>query len=117
MLDMVVAFFVLFIGLGVDFGLQFCVRYRAERHDYGDLRAALRSAARKAGVPLALAAAATALGFSSFVPTTYRGLAELGQIARRGEVLVQRAERRFVEKGQVNRACHARHIGRWHAKP
>ena len=34
-----VAFFVLFIGLGVDFGLQFCVRYRAERHDYGDLRA------------------------------------------------------------------------------
>jgi len=33
-----VAFFVLFIGLGVDFGLQFSVRYRAERHDYGDLR-------------------------------------------------------------------------------
>ena len=26
-----VAFFVLFIGLGVDFGLQFCVRYRACR--------------------------------------------------------------------------------------
>jgi len=61
-----VAFFVLFIGLGVDFGLQFSVRYRAERHDYGDLRTALRSAARKAGVPLALAAAATAVGFSSF---------------------------------------------------
>jgi len=76
-----VAFFVLFIGLGVDFGLQFCVRYRAERHDYGDLRAGLRSAARKAGVPLALAAAATALGFSCFVPTAYRGLAELGEIA------------------------------------
>jgi hypothetical protein len=56
------AFFVLFIGLGVDFGLQFSVRYRAERHDYGDLRTALRSAARKAGVHLALAAAATALG-------------------------------------------------------
>ncbi|MFL5267149.1 MAG: MMPL family transporter [Stellaceae bacterium] len=82
-----VAFFVLFIGLGVDFGLQFCVRYRAERHDYGDLRAALRSAARKAGVPLALAAAATALGFSSFVPTTYRGLAELGQIAGCGMII------------------------------
>src|SRR5262249_44155542 len=32
-----VAFFVLFVGLGVDFGLQFSVRYRAERHDYGDL--------------------------------------------------------------------------------
>jgi len=82
-----VAFFVLFVGLGVDFGLQFCVRYRAERHDFGDLRAGLRSAARKAGVPLALAAAATALGFASFVPTTYRGLAELGQIAGCGMII------------------------------
>lgn len=82
-----VAFFVLFIGLGVDFGLQFSVRYRAERHDYGDLRAGLRSAARKAGVPLALAAAATALGFSSFVPTAYRGLAELGEVAGCGMII------------------------------
>jgi hopanoid biosynthesis associated RND transporter like protein HpnN len=82
-----VAFFVLFIGLGVDFGLQFSVRYRAERHDYGDLRAGLRSAARKAGVPLALAAVATAVGFSSFVPTAYRGLAELGEIAGCGMII------------------------------
>jgi hopanoid biosynthesis associated RND transporter like protein HpnN len=82
-----VAFFVLFIGLGVDFGLQFSVRYRAERHDFGDLRAGLRSAARKAGVPLALAAAATALGFCSFVPTAYRGLAELGEIAGCGMII------------------------------
>jgi hopanoid biosynthesis associated RND transporter like protein HpnN len=84
---MSVAFFVLFVGLGVDFGLQFSVRYRAERHDYGDLRAALRSAAKKAGVPLALAAAATAVGFSSFVPTAYRGLSELGQIAGSGMII------------------------------
>ena len=28
-----IAFFVLFVGLGVDFGIQFSVRYRAERHD------------------------------------------------------------------------------------
>jgi uncharacterized protein len=82
-----VAFFVLFIGLGVDFGLQFSVRYRAERHDYGDLRASLRSAARKAGAPLALAAAATAVGFSSFLPTSYRGLSELGQIAGSGMII------------------------------
>src|SRR6202035_1447514 len=82
-----VAFFVLFVGLGVDFGLQFSVRYRAERHDYGDLRTALRSAARKAGVPLALAAVATAVGFSSFLPTSYRGLSELGQIAGCGMII------------------------------
>ena len=76
-----IAFFVLFIGLGVDFGIQFSVRYRAERHEFGDLRAALLSAGRKAGVPLALAAAATAVGFSAFLPTAYRGLSELGEIA------------------------------------
>ncbi len=82
-----VAFFVLFVGLGVDFGLQFSVRYRAERHEYGELRAALRSTARKAGAPLALAAAATAVGFSSFMPTSYRGLSELGQIAGGGMII------------------------------
>lgn len=82
-----VAFFVLFIGLGVDFGLQFSVRYRAERHEFGDLRTALRSAARKAGTPLALAAAATAVGFSAFLPTSYRGLSELGQIAGCGMII------------------------------
>jgi hopanoid biosynthesis associated RND transporter like protein HpnN len=82
-----VAFFVLFVGLGVDFGLQFSVRYRAERHEFGDLRAALRSAARKSGAPLALAAAATAVGFSSFLPTSYRGLSELGEIAGCGMII------------------------------
>jgi len=82
-----VAFFVLFVGLGVDFGIQFSVRYRAERHDTGELRPALASAARKAGGPLALAAVATALGFSAFVPTAYRGLAELGEIAGPGMII------------------------------
>ena len=33
-----IAFFVLFVGLGVDFGIQFSVRYRAERHEQDDLR-------------------------------------------------------------------------------
>src|SRR5438270_6410500 len=82
-----VAFFVLFVGLGIDFGIQYAVRYRAERHDIGALRPALVSAARKAGGPLALAAAATALGFSAFLPTAYRGLSELGQIAGPGMII------------------------------
>jgi hopanoid biosynthesis associated RND transporter like protein HpnN len=76
-----IAFFVLFVGLGVDFGIQFSVRYRAERHEHPDLREALRWAARKAGNPLALAAAATAVAFFAFLPTSYRGLSELGLIA------------------------------------
>jgi hypothetical protein len=82
-----VAFFALFAGIGVDFGIQFSVRYRDERHESGDLRSALLSAASKVGAPLALAAAATAVGFASFVPTAYRGLAELGQIAGSGMII------------------------------
>ncbi len=76
-----VAFFVLFVGIGVDFGLQFSVSYRAERFEHGDLFTALRSAASTTGSRLALAAAATAAGFLSFTPTAYEGLSELGQIA------------------------------------
>jgi hopanoid biosynthesis associated RND transporter like protein HpnN len=76
-----IAFFVLFVGLGVDFGIQFSVRYRTERHEQKDLRRALRSAARKVGAPLTLAAAATAVAFFSFIPTEYKGLSELGLIA------------------------------------
>jgi hopanoid biosynthesis associated RND transporter like protein HpnN len=82
-----VAFAVLFVGLGVDFGLQFSVRYRNERHEIGDLREALRTAGARAGAPLTLAAAATAAGFLSFLPTDYRGLSELGLIAGLGMVI------------------------------
>ena len=82
-----IAFFVLFIGLGVDFGIQFSVRYRSERLDHADLPEALRSAARKAGKPLALAAMATAVGFFAFLPTSYRGLSELGLIAGCGMLI------------------------------
>src|SRR5215467_2679241 len=80
-------FFALFVGLGIDFGIQFSVRYRAERHDCDELRSALHNTAVKAGGPLALAAAATAIGFSSFLPTDYRGLAELGEIAGAGMII------------------------------
>jgi hopanoid biosynthesis associated RND transporter like protein HpnN len=81
-----VAFFVLFVGLGVDFGIQFSVRYRSERHEHPDLKVALQSAAAKAGLPLTLAAAAVAAGFLSFLPTDYRGLSELGLIAGVGMI-------------------------------
>jgi hopanoid biosynthesis associated RND transporter like protein HpnN len=72
---------ILFIGLAADFCIQFTVRYRTERHERDEVRAALRSAAARAGAPLALAAAGTMFGFFSFVPTQYRGIAELGLIA------------------------------------
>jgi len=82
-----VAFAVLFIGLGVDFGIQFSVRYRAERHDVDDLRQALVNTAKHVGAPLTLAAAATAAGFLSFLPTDYKGLSELGLLAGLGMIV------------------------------
>ena len=82
-----VAFAVLFVGIGADFGIQFSVRYRAERHRLQDLNEALVAAAARAGRPLALAAAATACGFLAFLPTVYRGVSELGLIAGVGMIV------------------------------
>jgi hopanoid biosynthesis associated RND transporter like protein HpnN len=76
-----VAFAMLFVGLGADFAIQFSVRYRAQRHELHDLDTALVDGARYVGSPLTLAALAAAAGFLSFVPTDYRGVAELGLIA------------------------------------
>src|SRR6516225_3750967 len=71
-----VAFAVLFIGLGVDFG-----------HEVDDLHEALVNTARHVGAPLTLAAAATAAGFLSFLPTDYKGLSELGLLAGLGMIV------------------------------
>lgn len=79
-----IAFAVLFVGMGVDFGIQFSVRYRSERYLEPDLEKALVRAAAQVGRPLAFAAAATAAGFYSFLPTDYRGVSELGLIAGTG---------------------------------
>jgi hopanoid biosynthesis associated RND transporter like protein HpnN len=79
-----VAFAVLFVGLGVDFGIQFSVRYRAERFEDGDLRGALLATAREIAGPLLLAAASIAAAFYSFLSTAYVGLSELGLIAGTG---------------------------------
>ncbi|ACB96720.1 MMPL family transporter [Beijerinckia indica] len=79
-----VAFAVLFVGIGVDFGIQFSVRYRAERYANPDFTTALTKAAIRVSRPLSLAAIATAAGFYSFLPTDYRGVSELGLIAGTG---------------------------------
>ncbi|HZZ60854.1 MAG TPA: MMPL family transporter [Roseiarcus sp.] len=80
-------FAVLFIGIGVDFAIQFSVRYRDERHRLGDLETAIRSAGSRVAMPLALASLATAAGFFSFLPTDYRGVSELGLIAGMGMLI------------------------------
>jgi hopanoid biosynthesis associated RND transporter like protein HpnN len=76
-----VAFAILFIGLAVDFAIQFCVRLRDVRHAHPALAAAIPETARQAGGQIALAATATSCGFLAFSPTPFVGVAELGLIA------------------------------------
>jgi hopanoid biosynthesis associated RND transporter like protein HpnN len=79
-----IAFAVLFIGLGVDFGIHFALQYR-ELVDAGRESAdALASAGRDVGGSIALCATTTAIGFYAFIPTQYAGVAELGLIAGTG---------------------------------
>jgi hopanoid biosynthesis associated RND transporter like protein HpnN len=79
-----VAFAVLFIGLSVDFGIHFALRAEEETRRGAAPGEALRGAAAGVGGPLALTAVAAAIGFLSFLPTTYRGLSELGLISGAG---------------------------------
>ncbi len=83
-----VAFAVLFIGLSVDFSIHFALRCREiEKQGRGaadTTNASLAAAATRVGGALTLAAAAAAIGFLSFLPTDYTGLAELGVIAAGG---------------------------------
>ena len=82
-----IAFIPLIVGIGVDFGIQYSVRYRAERHVTGDLEIALEHTATSVGTSLTVAAAATATCFFSFVPTDYLGLAQLGFVAGVGMIV------------------------------
>ena len=79
-----VAFIPLFVGMGIDFGIQFSVRYRAERTGAHEVGAALSATGRTMGRSLTLAAAAIGAGFLAFAPTAYYGVAQLGVIAGLG---------------------------------
>ena len=82
-----VAVAALFLGLGVDFGIQFAVRYRDDRHRLYDVRTALRAAARGIGWSLMLAAASLLAGFFAFLPTAFKGVSELGLITGVGMII------------------------------
>jgi len=82
-----VAFAVLFIGLSVDFGIHFTLRYMEQEAHEPDVHSALREAGNGIGSALTWTAAAAAIGFFSFLPTDYLGLAELGLIAGAGMII------------------------------
>lgn len=79
-----VAFIPMFVGLGIDFGIQFSVRYRAERATDLGVHEALVAAGRGLGRSLTLAATAIASGFLAFAPTAYLGVSQLGVVAGAG---------------------------------
>lgn len=76
-----VTFAVLFIGVAVDFGIQFCFRYGEWVARGTETPEALRKSAIGVGGALTLVAGAAGIGFFSFVPTAYVGLSELGIIS------------------------------------
>jgi uncharacterized protein len=82
-----VAFAVMFVGIAVDFAIQFVTAFRNERYLSDDPAAAALAAARSMVAPLSLAAIATAVGFLSFLPTAYTGVSQLGLIAGAGMVI------------------------------
>jgi hopanoid biosynthesis associated RND transporter like protein HpnN len=79
-----VAFAVLFIGLSVDFGIHYGLRYKEEIEAGNGHDKALRISAADVGNSLTLCAISAAIAFFSFLLTDYRGLAELGLIAGTG---------------------------------
>jgi len=74
-----IVFAVLFIGLGIDFFIHASLRHAEEQE--------AESAARGSGSALTLCAVSTAIGFLSFLPTDFIGMAELGVIAAAGMVM------------------------------
>lgn len=77
-----VTFAVLFIGLGIDYGIQFSLRYR--ELGYMEKKESLVTSAEGIGKALLLSCITTASGFYSFLPTSYSGVAELGLISGTG---------------------------------
>ncbi len=82
-----VGFGVMFVGIAVDFAIQFAVRYREYRHMAGDAIRGMQLTGARAGVQILCASLATAAGFLAFVPTSFSGVAELGLIAGAGMLI------------------------------
>ena len=79
-----IAFAVLYIGLGLDYAIHFCLRYQ-ELVTAGETpSAAMRQTAMDVGASLAMCALTTGAGFLAFVPTDFRGVSELGIISGTG---------------------------------
>ncbi|MCA9510437.1 MAG: MMPL family transporter [Myxococcales bacterium] len=79
---------ILFIGLGVDFAIHLGTRYADLLGTDRDELAAMRAAAADVGGSLVLCTLTTAIAFYVFVPTDYRGVAQLGLIAGTSMIMI-----------------------------
>ncbi|MDF9392376.1 MULTISPECIES: MMPL family transporter [Methylococcus] len=79
-----VAFAVMYIGIGADYAIYLSLRYRELACRSHSHRSALKRAVRHVGGSLEIGTLTTAVGFFCFVPTSYRGVAELGIISGAG---------------------------------
>ncbi|WP_026294166.1 MMPL family transporter [Saccharibacter floricola] len=85
-----VAFAILFVGIAVDFAIQYGVRFRSqENHNGRPLSAhdAIERTGKESGGQIFIAALATATGFMGFTPTSFVGVAQLGLIAGAGMII------------------------------
>jgi hopanoid biosynthesis associated RND transporter like protein HpnN len=82
-----IAFAILFIGIAVDFAIQFGVRVRAAQQEGAPLPDALALTGRRAGAQILVASLATAAGFLAFTPTDFNGVAQLGLVAGTGMLI------------------------------
>jgi hopanoid biosynthesis associated RND transporter like protein HpnN len=82
-----VAFGVLFIGLSIDYAIQYCLRYRELVASGLGHHEAIAGTAKGLAVSLTACTVAAAIGFYSFLPTPYTGVSELGLIAGTGMLL------------------------------
>ena len=76
-----VAFAVSNIGLGVEYAIHFCLRYRDNLKHHVHRERAIRSTLISTSPSLLLCAGTTAIGLYAFIPTDYKGVSELGLLA------------------------------------
>ena len=76
-----IAFAVSNIGLGVEYAIHFCLRYRDNLVHHISRERALHSTLMTTSPSLILCAGTTAIGLYSFIPTDYKGVSELGLLA------------------------------------
>jgi hopanoid biosynthesis associated RND transporter like protein HpnN len=82
-----IAFGIILIGLGIDFGVHYLARYVQLRESTPDSGAALRETARSVGPGIVTGGLTTSLAFCTAALTHFPGVAELGIIAGGGILL------------------------------